>query len=621
MSWHSKLPDQEHVERNSEGGGDFGGDWHAASGQAEHQHVGAVLVLHELCGQLSPGFGSVAEAHATASKGWSWIRAYPAAGIPTTAFLFPDACISRAGPAALYCSPVKLQLDVSDASGRRPVDVEATPFTIGRSSESHLPIADPQVSRQHAKLVQDGDVWMIIDCGSRSGTFLNGTRVESQPVRPGDILRIGQSELRVLGDQSSATGSAVFDFRQLNALFRGLRGLGSTKVLDEVLALVLDSALELTGAERGFVLLANDQGRLTPAIARAQGGITLGSAQTSGRIPEEVFATGNDRIVTDLMDEHHAAAHAGTVALGIRHVLCTPLNAMQFGAATDRKRIGVLYLDSRERGYLQHVTALHLLAAEAAVVIENARLYHAVLQKEREAHELKVAAQIQQALLPPPTYQDERVELAASSVPCRSVGGDLFEYASYGPEGLSFVVADVAGKGTSAALLTAVVQGLLAAEVDTARAPEDVMTRVNAALCRRSIEARFVTAFYGRLEVSGRLSYSNAGHNAPILLSSATVARLEATGCPLGLFDDVPYAGAEVPFGPGDLLVLFSDGVTEAVNAAGEEFGDDRLLACLDHVRNRPASDVLHAVLDAVRAFCGTEPARDDVTVMAVRAH
>ncbi len=523
-------------------------------------------------------------------------------------------------PGPGYTPGVKLQLDVSDATGRRPVAVETTPFTIGRSSDSHLAIADPQVSRQHAKLVQEGDLWLIVDCGSRSGTFVNGTRVEMQPLRPGDVLRIGQSELRVASDSVTSSGSGVFDFRQLNVLFRGLRALGSSKVLDEVLAMVLDSALELTGAERGFVLLADDRGRLSPAIARAQGGITLGSVQTSGRIPEEVFATGNDRIVTDLMDANHAAQHAGTVALGIRHVLCTPLNALQFGASAERRRIGVLYLDSRERGYLQHATALHLLAAEAAVVIENARLYHTVLQKEREAHELQVAAKIQQALLPPPLYETAHLELAAASVPCRSVGGDLFEYAPYGADGLSFVIGDVAGKGTSAALLTAVVQGLLAAEVDTARTPEDVVTRVNAALCRRAIEARFVTAFYGRLPGDGTLRYCNAGHNAPMLLAADGVHRLEATGCPLGLFDGVPYAGASVPFGSGDLLVLFSDGVTEAVNPAGDEFGDEGLLACLDSVAARPASQVLQSVQDAVRAFCGTEPARDDVTVMVLRA-
>jgi phosphoserine phosphatase RsbU/P len=515
-----------------------------------------------------------------------------------------------------------LHLDISDANGHRRAVAERSPFTIGRSSDNSLAIADVQVSRQHAKLLLEGDVWMVVDCGSRSGTFLNGSRIDAQPIRSGDVLRLGQSEVRVVPDAGTAgsAGSGVFEFRQLNALFRGLRGLGSAKVLDEVLALVLDSALELTGAERGFVLLADDHGRLTPAVARARGGLTLASARTSGRIPEEVFTTGRDRIVVDLSDASDAAQHMGTMALGIRHVLCTPLNAMQLGAEGDRKRIGVLYLDSRERGYLQHATGLHLLAAEAAILIENARLYQAVLRKEREAHELQVAATIQQALLPPPRYESPLVDLAASSVPCRSVGGDLFDYAPHDAGGLSVAVADVAGKGTSAALLTAVVQGLLAAEVDTARPPQDVMARINAALCRRAVESRFVTAFYGRLSGDRRLRYCNAGHNPPFLLTDGRVQRLEASGCPLGLFEHAPYAGGEAPFAAGDLLVLFSDGVTEAANSAGEEFGDDRLLACLEPLREAPAAEVLDAVQGAVRAFCGTEPPRDDVTVMVLRA-
>ncbi len=514
-----------------------------------------------------------------------------------------------------------LHLDISDGSGQRQVELESSPVTVGRSSESDLTIADAQVSRQHARFVCDVDVWTLEDMGSRSGTFVNGAKIDRHVLRPGDLVRVGQSELRVAATETGGTSaSASFDFRQLNALLRGLRGLGSSKVLDEVLALVLDSALELTGAERGFVLLADEHDRLLPAIARAQGGITLGTAQTSGRIPEEVFATGRDKIVTDLLDESYAAHHAGTVALGIRHVMCTPLNAVQFGGESARERIGVLYLDSRERGYLQHATALHVLAAEAAVVIENARLYNRVLQKEREENELQVAARIQQALLPPPTFETARVELAAASVPCRSVGGDLFEYVALTGEGLSFAIADVAGKGTSAALLAAVVQGLLAGEVDSDRAPADVITRVNAALCRRSIEARFVTSFYGHVASDGTLRYCNAGHNAPFLVSAGAVVRLEATGCPLGLFDAVPYEGAETRFSPGDLLVLFSDGVTEAVNPAGDEFGDDRLAACLERVKDKNARIVLQAVQDAVRSFCGTEPARDDVTVMALRA-
>jgi len=512
-----------------------------------------------------------------------------------------------------------LRLEVLDSKGRRVVPVEQVPFSIGRSSENQLQLTDAQVSRHHAEVLRAGEEWRVRDCGSRFGTFVNDAKIEEAAIRPGDRIRIGQTELRVDDDHASTIGSSAFDFRQMSALLAGLRALGSSKVLEEVLALVLDSALDLSGAERGFILLANAEGKLEQTLARTRGRITLTNAQTSRRIPEEVFATGNDKIVMDLLEDTYAPIHTGTVALGIRHVLCTPLNVVQYGGVAADRRIGVLYLDSQERGYLQHSGALHMLAAEAAIVIENARLYREVVVKERAEQELRVAAQIQQALLPPPYLICPVAELAANSTPCRAVGGDFFDYATRPDGGLAFAVGDVAGKGTSAALLNAVVQGLFAAETETDDDPAEVLGRVNRALCRRAIESRFVTGFYGRADADQRLRYCNAGHNPPFLLTAKGTERLEAGGSVMGLFDQLPLESAEVPVRPGDLLVLFSDGVTEAENEAGEELGDDRLAAVLQTVRTRSATEVMEAIHREVRAFCGSAPARDDVTVMVVK--
>src|SRR4051812_20389503 len=183
-----------------------------------------------------------------------------------------------------------LRIVVTDSQGRRIVPVETTPFSIGRSSESTLQLTDPQVSRHHAEIVERDAVWTVKDCGSRLGTFVNGRPTEETALHPGDLVRIGQTELRIEGEGGSS--SAMFDFRQVNALLAGLRALGSSHVLDEVLAIVLDAALELTGAERGFILLPDDAGRLEQRLARVRGGVTLGSAQISARIPQEVMATG-----------------------------------------------------------------------------------------------------------------------------------------------------------------------------------------------------------------------------------------------------------------------------------------------------------------------------------------
>jgi serine phosphatase RsbU (regulator of sigma subunit) len=520
-----------------------------------------------------------------------------------------------------------LRLEVQDAKGSRTVAVEASPFRIGRSSESHLQLSDVQASRQHAELHQESDGWHIRDCGSRFGTFVNDQRIEDVVLRAGDRLRVGQTALRLIDDSSGQLSSGAFDLRQINALLASLRALGSARVVDEVLAIVLDCALEVTGAERGFILLADTSSqddpsappRLSLTLARARGGVTLPSGQTSQRIPDTVFATGEDQIVTDLQDDEHAAAHMGTIALGIRHVLCTPLNVVAFGTDKVASRLGVLYLDSRERGYLRHADALRALAAEAAVVIENARLYREVVERERVAQELRVAAEIQQALLPRPTLVTPLVELAAKTTPCRDVGGDFFDYVERADGSVAFALGDVAGKGTSAALLTAVIQGLFTAEAEVHDEPATVVTRVNRGLCRRAVEARFVTAFYAQLGADGQLKYCNAGHNPPFLLSAGTVTRLDAGGCVLGLFDAAQYESGDGSMTPGDALVLFSDGVTEAVNAAGDELGDERLEACLVAARGLSPVEMIAAIEREVAAFSGSAPARDDVTVMVLR--
>jgi sigma-B regulation protein RsbU (phosphoserine phosphatase) len=504
-----------------------------------------------------------------------------------------------------------LRLILTDAQGPRVVPVDTTPFKIGRSSENTLQLSDPQVSRHHAELVERDSIWSLRDCGSRLGTFVNNRRTDETLLHPGDCVRIGQTELRVEAEGSGS--SSAFDFRQVNALLAGLRALGSSHVLDEVLALVLDATLDLTGAERGFILLQEDTGRLEQRLARVRGGVTLGSAQISERIPQDVMATGEDRIVTDLLDEAHATQHAGTVALGIRHVLCTPLRVVQYASGVER-RIGCLYLDSRERGYLQSVGALHALAAEAAVVIDNARLYQQVVEQERLAQELKVAAEIQRGLLPPGEYATAYADFFAYTIPCRAVGGDLFDYFDR-PDGLTFVVADVAGKGPSAALLSAVMQGLLSAEALTAHGPGAVVSLVNRALCRRAVGARFVTAFYGHLTAGGALTYCNAGHNAPFHVRSDGFSRLDIGGTPLGIFDSAAFETGTTTLSPGDLVVAFSDGVTEALDDRGQEFGDGRLEACLAGAWSRPAREVAEQVRLSLGRFCGAVAARDDVTL------
>src|SRR5258708_6086385 len=285
-------------------------------------------------------------------------------------------------------------------------------------------------------------------------------------------------------------------------------------------------------------------------LARRRGRLTLPGRtfETSRKIPETVFATGKQTIVEDLLDGDLAQLHTGTVALGIRQVLCTPLRLVRYVEKADQKVaeqiIGVLYLDSRERGALRSASAqaaLETLSAEAALAIENARLYREALDKAKFEQELKVAAAIQQALLPVAHRDGAFFSTAAASIACRAVGGDFYDYVDLPTGEFGFIVGDVAGKGAPAALLAAAVLGMFGAEAAYQSSAAPLITRLNYGLFRRAIEARFLTTFYGILGPKGRFTYCNAGHNAPILVSSSGLRRLETGGVVLGLFERASF--------------------------------------------------------------------------------
>jgi phosphoserine phosphatase RsbU/P len=529
------------------------------------------------------------------------------------------------------------RLVVTDTLGRRIVPIDKPLFSMGRRSETDLRLPGADISRVHAEITLDNGVCTIRDKQSRFGTFVNGERTSEKVLAHGDEIRLGQAGdtdiVFFVDDEAPSVErsaiSAATELRQMAALLEGLRALGSGRVLDDVLALVLDSAIEVTGAERGFIMLDNNRDKqLEFKLARARGKVTLSGRtfETSRKIPENVFVTGQQTIVEDLLDGDLAQLHTGTVALGIRHVLCTPLRLVRYVERAEQKVaeeiIGVLYLDSRERGALRSasaVAALDTMSAEAALAIENARLYREALDKAKFEQELKVAAAIQQALLPVAHREGQFFSTAAASVACRAVGGDFYDYVDLPSGQFGFIVGDVAGKGSPAALLAAAVLGMFSAEATYQAGAAPLMTRLNHGLFRRAIEARFLTSFYGMLSADGKLTYSNAGHNAPMVVSPTGVRRLEAGGVVLGLFEHAAFDEETVPLQPGDLIVVFSDGVSEAMNEAGEEYTDERLIACLTANYTRPLQEVLDTLFADVKAFCGDATQSDDITAVLVR--
>jgi serine phosphatase RsbU (regulator of sigma subunit)/pSer/pThr/pTyr-binding forkhead associated (FHA) protein len=533
------------------------------------------------------------------------------------------------------------RLEVNDGLGQRIVPINKELLCIGRRTESDLRLVGSDVSREHAEIVKQNADWVLRDKGSRYGTYVNGEAVTEHKLTHGDRVQFGRASgadvVFLVGDGPAHTdrshASAVNDLRQLATLLESLRALGSGRVLDEVLALVLDAAIDVAGAERGFIMLAPTKAdargaELEMKLARAKGRVTLPGTgfKTSRKIPEEVFATGELKIVADLLDGDLANVHLGTVQLGIRHVACVPLRMVRYldraDMMSDAKNIGVLYLDSREKGSLlaPHTrTALDTLATEAGVAIENARLYRETLEKARIEHELKIAAEIQKALLPEGSHSGPFFQSAGTSVQARAIGGDFFDMQDMREGQFGFLVGDVAGKGPAAALLTSKILGIFSAFVSVGDSPEQTVDHINKVLTRRQIDARYATLLYGQLSADGKLMFCNAGHNPPLVYGADGLRRIESGGMPVGMFEIAPYTCDTITMKPGDTMVLYSDGVTEAHNVAGEEFGEARLVQVMERYTRGSADVVLEQIIDAVKEFARGAEQYDDVTALVVK--
>ena len=535
----------------------------------------------------------------------------------------------------LYMSETRLEFN--DEQGRRVIRVDKDLFTICRRAENDLQLSGKEVSREHAEIFARKDAFVLRDKGSRYGTFVNGERVNGErKLNNLDRLRFGGTDPELLfisqatGSVERVTDLAVGDLRQLSSLLEGLRAMGSSRILEEVLAVVLDSALDVSGAERGFIMLADAEGDLEFKLGRARGRRTLSGTvfKISRRIPEQVFFSGHPQIVMDMLEGDWAGQHGETIAMGIRNVLCVPLRLVRFAERRDsspqeERRIGVLYLDSTDKGVLASPvtrTALETLATEAAVAIENTNLYREALEKARMEQEMNIAAEMQQSLLPARQRIGVGFEAVGAMSPCRAIGGDFFDYLDLPGGCTGFVLCDVSGKGAPAALMTAMIQGVFRGHAQDSTGPAATMSRVNQVLARRTVRSHFATGFYGILWPDGRFVSSNAGHNPPLLVSgNGTIRRLETGGLPLGMFESSRYEEEEVQLAPGDTLLLFSDGLSEAANSADEEFGEDRLMAAVAAESHLGPDDLLESLLARVRAFSGECAQADDMTALVIR--
>jgi serine phosphatase RsbU (regulator of sigma subunit)/DNA-binding response OmpR family regulator len=516
--------------------------------------------------------------------------------------------------------------------------------TIGRSSDNDLIFSKMNVSRSHAEvLVQNGEYYLQ-DLGSRHGSYVNGIRIERTPLKHGDHIRLGGLQGEALtfhkgdllhsllaGSEPSAESRfTVRGFREMGMLLATFQALSSIPLLDDLLNLVVDTAIELTGAERGFIMLKEGDGSLSFRCARDSYKKSLDGASfhTSRRVPEEAFQTGKRIVINDLEIGHGPESHASTRKLGVRSISCVPLryislhDSVGLSSIASTEIIGVLYVDSVKVGSglsSSQIEAFDTLASEAAQAIYRARLYKEFRGKQKMEEELAIAREIQQALLPPPDKTLPFVAACSLNLPCHEVGGDYFDYFDLDGDRLGFALGDVAGKGMPAALLAAMLQGIFCAQTLLNLPLPSMIANVNCSLARRGTGSRFVTFFFGILDSEGTCTYTNAGHNPPILVrSDGSLHELTEGGMVLGLFSQAQYVSKSVKLEPGDHLVLFTDGVLEALNLAGEEFGQQRLCDALQRSARASAPDMLRSLKDDLATFSANAPQHDDITMMVL---
>ena len=537
----------------------------------------------------------------------------------------PSSSVSGIFPVVIYVQ----------GNDQQTLSLNHTPYTVGRKVDRDLVIPDPRVSREHAQIVAENGEFFVVDQGSKHGTFVNGERVDRRKLARNDRLEFGARDIAYLifhplhatsntareflsqisGIQIAPEAS---DLEKLTLFLEAARKLNTIGVLDEILVTLIDATLRLTRAERGYIFLRDSEGTLTLAAGRNSKGEPLLDDKTISRsVLEEAFTSNSEYLVTDTSQMIDMKERQSIVAFDLRTVICMPLRKPQVQATrqeqpTNAEVMGALYVDSRFAA--RDITSvshdiLRAIATEAAQLIENARLVQAEEAGRRYQQELSIAASIQQGLMAVTIPEVPFARLSGRNLSCKEIGGDFFDAVNT-PTGLAVVLADVSGKGVSAALLASILQGMVYSHLIAGMPLTEIVTALNRFFTKKHIGEKYATMIIARLRNDGELEYVNCGHVPPVWICNQEVLRPSHGNLPVGLLADATYESDRCQMKPGDRLIMVTDGVTEAENARGDMFDSDRLEVVAG--KSLSIDDILAAVAD----FCGGTPLNDDCTVV-----
>jgi phosphoserine phosphatase RsbU/P len=525
--------------------------------------------------------------------------------------------------------PFARTLVIEIAGQRRRAAVTTSLFTIGRSDDCEAIIPDFRVSRLHAKIVQEGEQVFIVDADSRHGTFVNGTRTQRALLKNGDEITLGapgikltflenepaSSETNILLSRLVADSPETSELEKLRLFLEATRSLVSGVVVNDVLRKMLDVGLRITGAERGFVYLKQKDG--TPSLACGQdaaGNAVTADHNVSHSVVHEAMSSAAEFITGDAAQQAALAARQSIVLNELRTVIAIPLRAKRVSAAPSAgvDVSGVLYLDSRlVSRNLSGVSndVLRALASECAAVLESAMLVESERAARQYQQEMGIAASIQRSLISLPDAGCDFAHVSGRSIPCKEVGGDFYDV-NVSAQAVTVIVADVSGKGISAALLASVIHGMFYAQISSGTSLLDAVASVNQFLCSRVAGQKYATLLAVQLDRDGMLRMVNCGHVPAVLVENGAISQIEDGDMPVGLLPVAKFHLIERQLSPGARVLLLTDGITETESPDGAEFG---FAGLKPHVHSQ---NPLAEIIQAVESFGRGREAQDDRTVV-----
>lgn len=536
----------------------------------------------------------------------------------------------------------------------RPVQVvpiTELPFFIGRGAENgnHLSIDDMRISRRSAVISASASGLVIEDHGQRAGIFVNGEPARTHSLADGDRISLGaddgcqlvfrlplepaapeDAEAKLRNILGSMGNDSAKELGGLKLLLDATSLMHSQLPLESVLSTMLDHAIVITRADRGMLLEPDAGGVLHVKLARGRDSESLVPSEMnpSRSVLHSAIELESAVVNEDLNLAEMNLQNAQSVVLQLlRSSVVIPLygtpRRQELSPTEPARRdlLGAVYLDSKRTATFSALDRriLDALGAQAGSILENARLIERERERQRLEQELSIAREIQQTLVPQGLQDFPHFSIAGMYRPCDEVGGDYFDVFPLPDGRIALLIADVAGKGLGAALVTTMLQGALSG-MTLGVDPVKAFNHLNQFLCGRASVGRCATMFFAMLDPGGALEFVRAGHPSPLLLREGTVSELYADGSlPIGLFEDASYESSRIQLEPGDTLLMYTDGVTEAEDPDRNLFQDTRLKEVFSRHQHSSLKEIQEAVFDAIEVFAGGAGQSDDLTLLLAR--